>query len=108
MNPYLTLAISIAAEIAATLSLKAAEGLTRPGPTALVVLGYGTALWLMSSAVAELPIGFVYALWSSVGMIGAAIGGAIFFGEQFNGLMISGMTVIGLGITILSIGQSQA
>ena len=71
---FLILGLAIGAEVTATLALKAAEGFTRPGPTVIVALGYGTALWLMSTSMDLLPIGVVYAIWSGVGMIGAALG----------------------------------
>ena len=77
MNPFLILGLAIGAEVTATLALKAADGLTKPGPTLIVAVGYGTALWLMSSSMDMLPIGIVYAIWSGVGMIGAALGGVL-------------------------------
>ena len=64
MNPYLLLAFAISAEVTATLALKAADGLTKPLPTIVVVLGYGTAFWLMSNSMNMLPIGIVYAIWA--------------------------------------------
>ena len=107
MNPFLTLAVAIGAEITATLALKAADGLTRPGPTLLVALGYGTALWLMSTSMDMLPIGVVYAIWSGIGMIGAAVGGAWLYGEAINPTMLVGIGVIAVGVTILAAGQGQ-
>ena len=107
MNPFLILGLAIAAEVTATLALKAADGLTRPGPTLIVALGYGTALWLMSSSMDMLPIGVVYAIWSGVGMIGAAIGGAWLYGEPVSPTMLAGIAVIALGVTILAAGQGQ-
>ncbi len=38
-----------------------------------------------------LPIGIVYAIWAGVGMVGAALGGAILFGEPVTPLMIVGI-----------------
>ncbi|AWB23611.1 QacE family quaternary ammonium compound efflux SMR transporter [Methylobacterium currus] len=108
MNPFLTLAVAIGAEITATLALKAAGGLTRPGPTVLVALGYGTALWLMSGSMDMLPIGIVYAIWAGVGMVGAALGGAILFGEPVTPLMILGIGVIAVGVGILAAAQAHA
>lgn len=105
MNAFLTLALAIGAEITATLSLKAADGFTRPIPTALVVLGYGTALWLMSTSMDMLPIGVVYAIWAGVGMVGAAIGGALFFGESLNATMLAGIGIIACGVGLLAVGQ---
>ena len=107
MNPFLILALSIGAEVSATLALKAADGFTRPVPSLIVALGYGTALWLMSSSMDMLPIGVVYAIWAGVGMVGAALGGALLFGEAVNATMILGIAVIALGVTILAIAQSQ-
>ncbi|WP_342111868.1 DMT family transporter [Methylobacterium sp. SI9] len=107
MNPFLTLAVAIGAEISATLALKAADGLTKPGPTLVVVLGYGTALWLMSTSMDMLPIGVVYAIWAGVGMVGAALGGALLFGEVVNVAMIAGIAIIACGIAVLAAAQVQ-
>lgn len=107
MNPFVILAVAIGAEVTATLALKAADGLTRPLPTLLVVLGYGTALWLMSTSMDMLPIGVVYAIWAGVGMVGAALGGVVLFGEQVSPLMLTGIGVIALGVAILAAAQAQ-
>ena len=105
--PRAILGLAIGAEVAATLALKAADGLTRPGPTLIVAVGYGTALWLMSTSMDMLPIGVVYAIWSGVGMIGAAIGGAWLYGEAVSPTMLVGIAVIAVGVTILAAGQGQ-
>ena len=107
MSPFVILAAAIAAEISATLALKAADGLTKPIPTLIVVLGYGTALWLMSTSMDMLPIGVVYAIWAGVGMVGAAIGGALLFGEPITAPMIAGIAVIACGVAILAAAQGQ-
>lgn len=107
MNPFVILAASISAEVTATLALKAADGLTRPVPTLLVVLGYGTALWLMSTSMDMLPIGVVYAIWAGIGMVGSALGGAVFFGEPVSMRMMFGIGVIASGVAILASAQHQ-
>lgn len=107
MHPFLILGLAICAEVTATLALKAADGLTRPGPTVIVVLGYGTALWLMSTSMHMLPIGVVYAIWAGVGMVGAALGGAWLYGESLNTTLLIGIAVVALGVTILAVGQGQ-
>ncbi|WP_342108228.1 multidrug efflux SMR transporter [Methylobacterium sp. SI9] len=107
MNPFLILGLAIGAEVTATLALKASDGLSRPIPTLIVAVGYGTALWLMSSSMDMLPIGVVYAIWSGIGMIGAAIGGAWLYGEAVNPTMLVGIGVITVGVTILAAGQGQ-
>jgi small multidrug resistance pump len=107
MNSFVLLGVAIGAEISATLALKAADGLTRPIPTLIVVLGYGTALWLMSTSMDMLPIGVVYAIWAGVGMVGAALGGAWIYGEPLNATLLVGIGVVALGVTILAVGQGQ-
>ena len=87
------------------MALKAADGLTRPVPTLIVALGYGTALWLMSTSMDMLPIGVVYAIWAGVGMVGAAVGGALFFGESVNATMLAGIGIIACGVGVLAVGQ---
>ena len=106
MNPYLLLALAIGAEVTATLALKAADGLSKPVPTVIVVLGYGTAFWLMSNSMNMLPIGIVYAIWAGVGMVGAAVGGALLFQEPITLPMMIGIAVIAVGVTILASGQT--
>ena len=107
LNPFLVLGLAIGAEISATLALKAADGFTKPVPTLIVVLGYGTALWLMSTSMDMLPIGVVYAIWAGVGMVGAAVGGALLFGESLNATVLAGIAVVAVGVTILAVGQGQ-
>lgn len=107
MNPFMILSIAIVAEVSATLALKAADGFTRPGPTLIVAVGYGAALWLMSTSMDMLPIGVVYAIWAGIGMVGAALGGAWLYGEEVNLTMLVGIGVVALGVTILASAQSQ-
>jgi len=85
-------------------ALKAAEGLTRPRPVALVVIGYGLAFWLMSTSMDMLPVAVVYAIWSGVGMVDAAIGGVLLFGEAVT-ISILSVALIGAGVTVLAAGH---
>lgn len=107
MHPYLILGLAIGGEVIATLALKAADGFTRPVPTMIVAVGYGSALWLMSTSMDMLPIGIVYAVWAGVGMIGAALGGALLYGESLNVTMLMGIGIIVVGVTILAASQGQ-
>jgi small multidrug resistance pump len=54
---YLYLAIAIVAEVIGTSALKAAEGFTRPLPTLVVAIGYGTAFYFLSLALKAIPVG---------------------------------------------------
>lgn len=103
LPPGLLLGIAILAEIAATVSLKQAEGFTRPWPLVVVVLGYGIAVFLLSTVLQTLPVGIVYAIWAGCGVAGAAIAGALLFGERIGLPEIAGFLLIITGVVLLTL-----
>jgi small multidrug resistance pump len=72
---WILLSIAILAEIAGTLFLKASDGLSKLWPSLGVLVGYATAFTLMATSLKKLDVGVTYAIWSGVGIIGAAVGG---------------------------------
>lgn len=100
---HLLLAIAIIAEVSATLSLKLADGFTRPGPLVVVALGYGIAFWLLSVVLQRLPVGIVYAVWAGCGVAGVALAGALFFGERVGLREVAGFALIVAGVALLSL-----
>ena len=61
------LALAIAAEVIATVALKASDGFSRPVPAAIVVVGYGISFWLLALVLKHFSVGTTYAIWSAVG-----------------------------------------
>lgn len=104
---WVLLAIAIAAEIIGTLSLKASDGLSKLLPSIGVLLGYATAFTLMAMSLKKLDVGITYAIWSGVGIIGAAIGGVIFFDQQPSKMTMIGMAIIILGVVIMNLGGAS-
>jgi small multidrug resistance pump len=104
---WVLLAIAIAAEIIGTLSLKASDGLSKLLPSIGVLLGYATAFTLMAMSLKKLDVGITYAIWSGVGIIGAAIGGVIFFDQQLSKMTMIGMAIIILGVVIMNLGGAS-
>ena len=101
---WVLLGIAILAEIAGTLSLKASNGLSRLWPSLGVLFGYATAFTLMAMSLKKLDVGVTYAIWSGVGIIGAAIGGYIFFDQQLSKMTIIGMAIIVAGVVVMNLG----
>ena len=101
---WVLLGFAIAAEIIGTLLLKASDGLTKLMPSIGVVVGYLTAFALMSQSLKKLDVGITYAIWSGVGIIGAAIGGYYFFDQQLNKVTIIGMSIIIIGVVVMNLG----
>jgi small multidrug resistance pump len=101
---WFLLAIAILAEIVGTLLLKRSEGFTKLWPSIGVVLGYLTAFALLSQSLKKIDVGITYAIWSGFGIIGAAVGGLIFFDQQLTKLNIIGITIIIAGVVIMNAG----
>lgn len=103
MRPYLTLALAIGSEVIGTAALKLSDGFTRPAPSAVVIVGYLGAFYLLSLTLEELPVGLVYATWSGVGIVGAAALGVLVFDEGLDVAAVLGMTLIVAGVAVLNL-----
>ncbi len=106
MMPYLYLAVAIASEVVATSALKASDGFTRPVPAVIVVVGYAIAFLLMAASLKQLPVGFVYAIWAGLGIVGVAIVGALVFGEVFTPLKVAGIALVVAGVVVMKLGAA--
>jgi small multidrug resistance pump len=104
---WILLSIAIAAEIFGTLSLKASDGLSKLMPSLGVLLGYATAFTLMAMSLKKLDVGITYAIWSGVGIIGAAIGGVVFFDQHLSRMTMIGMAIIITGVVIMNLGGAS-
>lgn len=100
---YIYLFLAVLAETIGTTSLQASQQFTRPGPSILVVLGYGSAFYLMSLTLAVMPVGVVYAMWSGLGIVFIAIIGFIVFGQRLDIPAVIGLSFIIAGIVILQL-----
>ena len=104
---WILLSIAIAAEIFGTLSLKASDGLSKLMPSLGVLLGYATAFTLMAMSLKKLDVGITYAIWSGVGIIGAAIGGVVFFDQHLSRMTMIGMAIIITGVVVMNLGGAS-
>jgi small multidrug resistance pump len=102
--PALYLALAIASEICATVSLKYTLGFTRLAPSAVVVLGYIASFALLSQALKQIPVSTAYAIWSGVGTAVVAAIGFAFLGEGANLWKLLGIALIIIGVVALNLG----
>jgi small multidrug resistance pump len=100
---YVYLILAIVAEVIGTTALKGANGFTRPLPSVVVLLGYGTAFYLLSVIVQTMPLGIVYAMWSGAGIVLVAIAGVLFFKQIPDVPAIFGMVLILAGVVIVNL-----
>ena len=84
LHPTALLGIAIVAEVVATTALKASDGFTRWLPSAVCVLGYGLAFYMLSLVMKSLPTGVVYAVWSGLGIVLISALGWLLHGQKLD------------------------
>ena len=97
------LSFAIVSEVAATVALRYSDGFTRPGPIAIVVVGYGISFWLLALVLRDMSIGATYAVWSAVGTALIAAIGVFAFGEPATALKLASLGLIIIGVVGLNI-----
>lgn len=102
--PYVLLALAITTEVVATLSLRASEGFSKFGPSAIVVVGYVISFVLLARVLTSLSVGPVYAIWSALGTVGAFVGGVLLFQEQARPVTIAGAGIVIAGVIVMNLG----
>lgn len=103
MSPWILLGLAIAAEVVGTSALKASEGFSKLWPSAIVVLSYGAAFYLLSLTLRTIPVGIAYAVWSGVGVVLIALIGWLVFGQKLDGAGLLGMGLIVAGVLVLNL-----
>ncbi|ONI82736.1 QacE family quaternary ammonium compound efflux SMR transporter [Saccharothrix sp. ALI-22-I] len=106
---YLTLAVAIIAEVAATVSLKLSDGFSKPIPVVVVVVGYAIAFGGLSRVLQlGMPIGAAYAIWAAFGIAAVAGVGVVLFKEPLNATMVVGLLLVIAGVVAIEVGGSAA
>lgn len=88
-------------EVVWALALRATDGLSRPGPTALMLAVAGASLYLLSVAMRSIPIGTAYAVWTGIGAVGVAAVAIFRHGEAASPLRLLAIGMIAVGIVLL-------
>ncbi|WP_019856222.1 DMT family transporter [Actinopolyspora mortivallis] len=105
---YIVLAAAILSEVLGTISLRFVEGLSRPLPLMLVVLGYGAAFVALANVLRMgIPVGVAYAIWSGAGVALVALIGAMFLNESITATQLLGIALIIGGVVALELGGAH-
>jgi|SRR5215218_5021178 len=107
MPPVLLLAFAIAAEVAATVALRASDGFTRPLANVIVVAGYGISFWLLALVLKHLSVGLTYAVWAAVGTALVATIGIFAFDEAATPLKIASIALIIAGVVGINAAEGH-
>lgn len=98
--PYLLGAIAL--EVVATSTLKLTDQFTRPIPTAIVLVGYGAAFYLLTLSLRFLNVGVAYAVWSGLGTVLITLVGWRVYGERLDAAAWAGIGLIVAGVVVLN------
>ena len=100
---FVYLALAIVAEVIGTSALKATEGFTRPGPTLIVVIGYGIAFYLLSLVLRTLPVGVAYAIWAGMGIVLVTLVELLVYGQRPDPPAVLGIALIVTGVVVIQL-----
>lgn len=102
--PWLLLACTILFEVSGTVSMKLADGFTRPVPSVLVFVFYGLSLGFLTLTLKFLHLSTAYAIWSGAGTALTAVVGIAWFAEPVSALKVAALALIILGVAGLHLG----
>jgi small multidrug resistance pump len=101
------LALAIAVEVTASLSLSAAQ--TTPAFFVVVVIGYTTSLALLGLVLAAgMPVGVAYGIWGACGVLLTAVFAHFLFGDPLTPIMFAGIILIIIGVLCVELGLQRA
>lgn len=107
-TPYLALLGAILVEVVATNALKASDGFTRLGPSAVTVIGYAISFYLLSIALKTIPVGVAYAIWSGIGIVLVTIVAWVLFGQRLDVGAMVGIALILAGVVVIRVFSSAS
>ena len=105
---WLLLALAIASEVTATLSLRASEGLRRRRWIPVIVIGYLAAFVLLGTILAMgMPVGVAYGIWAAADVAVTAVLGRVIFKDHFSVMMAIGVALIAIGVALIEFGGAH-
>ena len=101
---YLLLVVAIVAEVVATSMLPRTQGFTLLLPSAVAVVGYGFAAYLLALVVRSMPVGIAYAIWAGLGTLTVVLIGATFLRQPVSAWQGAGIALIVGGVVLVNLG----
>ncbi|WP_119302940.1 DMT family transporter [Dongia deserti] len=91
---WLILLAASVVEILMGLSLKYADGWTKPVPSILGIITALGSVYLLTHAMKDLPAGTAYAAWTGIGSVGITVLGMVLFGDPVTWFRIACIALI--------------
>ena len=101
MNPWAWLLSAAAAEVAWSQSIKPTEGFTRVLPTLVCFMLGVAAVYPLTRAMQDIPVGTAYAVFTGIGATGAVVLGIVVYGDPVTALRLTGIMLVVTGVIAL-------
>lgn len=103
---WLLLILSGLLDVAWAVSMKCAQGYSRPGWTLISLLLLAAFVYLLGRVLEVLPVGSAYAVWTGIGAAGTLLLGILLFGEPVTAMRFGGILLIVAGIVTLKLAPT--
>jgi small multidrug resistance pump len=107
MPPGVLLALAIAIEVGATISLRYSDGFTKPLPSVIVVVGYVLSFYLLALVLRDISVSTAYAVWAGTGTAAVAIIGMALLGEPATAVKLGSIALIVVGVIALNLSGAH-
>ncbi|SEG55920.1 DMT family transporter [Marinobacterium lutimaris] len=108
MNPWFLLAVAIVSEVIGTSALKASESFTRPIPSAIAIVGYVLAAYLLALTLKTIPVGIAYAIWAGMGVVLVALASWLLYDQRLDMPAVAGMCLVVAGVAVINLFSKTA
>ncbi|MBM7060428.1 QacE family quaternary ammonium compound efflux SMR transporter [Pseudomonas sp. UL073] len=95
---WLFLLLAAAFEVLFAVSMKYAEGFSRPLPSLLVVVAAVVGIYFLTLAMRELPVSVAYPIWTAIGTLGTVLLGVLLLGEALTASKLVAVALIVAGV----------
>ncbi|WP_207885265.1 multidrug efflux SMR transporter [Pseudomonas sp. 30_B] len=85
-------------EVMFAVSMKYAEGFTRPLPTAVTVVAVFGGIFFLTLAMRQLPVSIAYPIWTAIGTLGTVFFGFLLLGEALTLTKLVSVALIIAGV----------
>ena len=98
-----TLGLTVACEVTATLCVKASDGLTEVLPSAGAVTGFILTTLFLAKVVEVIPTSIAYTIWTGTGAVAVSVLGVALFGDHLTRPAWVGIGLVVLGVATLNL-----
>ena len=100
---YVYLFFAILLEVTGTMLLPASQNFTKAIPTVSLGICYIASFYLLTLAIRTIPVPFVYATWSGLGIFTIAIASVVIFKQTLSLPVIFGLFLIVVGVVLVNL-----